>query len=209
RRCGCALLRVLVAECQVVALASALVVVGLPVAWVAAVVWARPPATGGVPPSNRRRILVVGCVGPCVLPAAGPLIGQMTVAVGVCRLGGGPLKTSQGSARRTRLLGTRSAGRSGGDLLPRWRRCWWRSRHGCSASGRVGRTAVASRKKTRRTRRLRPRLRRLGWSRERYPPRETPTLRKPRRPGRPPLLPRVRRTPPNTHQPPTRLEEVE
>lgn len=111
------------AECQVVALASALVaVVGLPVAWVAAVVWARPPATGGVPPSSRRRILVVGCVGLCVLPAAGPLIGQMTVAVGVCRLGGGPLKTSQGSARRTRLLGTRSAARSGG-LLPRWRRC--------------------------------------------------------------------------------------
>src|SRR5690606_27112388 len=207
RRCGCALLRVLVAECQVVALASALVVVGLPVAWVAAVVWARRPATGGVPPSSRRRILVVGCVGLCVLPVAGSLVGQMTVAVGVCRLGGGPLKTSRGSARRTRLLGTRSAARSGG-LLPRWRRCWWRSRHGCAASGRVGRTAVAPRKKTRRaTRRLR--LRRLGWSRERYPPRETPTSRKPRRPGRPPLLPRVRRTPPNTHQPPTRLEEVE
>src|SRR5690606_23391259 len=83
---------------QVVALASALVaVVGLPVAWVAAVVWARLPATGGVPPSSLRRILVVGCVGLCVLPAAGPLIGQMTVAVGVCRLGGGPLKTSRGS----------------------------------------------------------------------------------------------------------------
>src|SRR5690606_27171229 len=179
RRCGCALLRVLVAECQVVALASALVAVGLPVAWVAAVVWARRPATGGVPPSNRRRILVVGCVGLCVLPVAGPLIGQMTVAVGVCRLGGGPLKTSQGSARRTRLLGTRSAARSGGGLLPRWRRCWWRSRHGCAASGRVGRTAVAPRKKTRRARRLRLcRLRRLGRSRERYPPRETPTLRK-------------------------------
>src|SRR5690606_11989086 len=157
RRCGCALLRVLAAECQVVALASALVAVGLPAAWVAAVVWARPPATGGVPPSNRRRILVVGCVGLCVPPAAGPLIGQMTVAVGACRLGGGPLKTSRDSARRTRLLGTRSAARSGG-LLPRWRRCWWRSRHGCAASGRVGRTAVASRKKTRRTRRLRPRL---------------------------------------------------
>src|SRR5690606_18678360 len=192
RRCGCALLRVLVAECQVVALASALVAVGLPVAWVAAVVWARRPATGGVPPSSRRRILVVGCVGLCVLPVAGSLIGQMTVAVGVCRLGGGPLKTSRGSARRTRLLGTRSAARSGG-LLPRWRRCWWRSRHGCAASGRVGRTAVAPRKKTRRaTRRLRPRLRRLGWSRERYPPRETPTSRKPCRTGRPPLLPRVR-----------------
>src|SRR5690606_37983815 len=133
RRCGCALLRVLVAECQVVALASALVV-GLPVAWVAAVVWARHPATGGVPPSNRRRILVVGCVGLYVPPAAGPLIGQMTVAVGACRLGGGPLKTRQGSERRTKLLGTRSAARSGG-LLPRWRRCWWRSRHGCAASG--------------------------------------------------------------------------
>jgi len=46
-------------------------VVGLPVAWVAAVVWARPPATGGVPPSSLRRILVVGCVGLCVLPAQG------------------------------------------------------------------------------------------------------------------------------------------
>ena len=70
-----------------------------------------------------RRILVVGCVGPYVLPVAGSLIGQMTVAVGVCRLGGGPLKTSQGSARRTGLLGARSAARRGGGLLPRWRRC--------------------------------------------------------------------------------------
>lgn len=115
----------LAAECQVVALASALVaVVGLPAAWAAAVAWARPPATGGVPPSNRRRILVVDCVGPYVPPAAGPLIGQMTVAVGACRLGGGPLKTRQGSARRTKLLGTHSAAKSGGDLLPRWRHCW-------------------------------------------------------------------------------------
>ena len=112
----------LAAECQVVALASALVAVGLPAAWAAAVVWARPPATGGVPPSNRRRILVVGCVGLYVLPAAGPLIGQMTVAAGACRLGGGPLKTSRDSARRTKLLGTHSAAKSG-DLLPRWRRC--------------------------------------------------------------------------------------
>src|SRR5690606_37066913 len=120
-RGGGALLRGLAAGCRVRALASALVV-GLPAAWVAAVVWARHPATGGVPPSNRRRILVVGCVGLCVLPAAGPLIGQMTVAVGACRLGGGPLKTRQGSERRTKLLGTRSAAKSGG-LLPRWQHC--------------------------------------------------------------------------------------
>src|SRR5690606_39031426 len=99
-----------------------LVAVGLPAAWAAAVVWARPPATGGVPPSNRRRILEVGCVGLYVLPAAGPLIGQMSVAAGACRLGGGSLETSRGPARRTELRGAHSAAKSG-DVPPRWRRC--------------------------------------------------------------------------------------
>src|SRR5690606_29330178 len=110
------------AECQVVALASA-VVVGLPAAWVGAVVWGRHPATGGVRPSNRRRIHVVGRGGLGVLPAAGRVIGQLAGAVGACRLGGGPLKTSRDSARSTKLLGTRSAAKSGGDLLPRWQHC--------------------------------------------------------------------------------------